>query len=91
MLYWSVTASQIRKAANVTAKECCSQILIFVDSTTCLRTPLAETPYKMKTINVRAMNMTYIISISDIGDETFGEIKNGRKARKNIERNILLY
>jgi len=39
----------------------------------------------IKTINVIAMNTTLIISISNSGDEVFGETKSGRKAKKNID------
>lgn len=67
------------------ANDRCSQIITLGELTTCLRTPFAEMPYRMKTINVIAMNTTLRINISNIGDEVFGETKSGRKAKKNID------
>ena len=67
------------------ANDRCSQIIILGELTTCLRTPFAEIPYRMKIINVIAMNTTLRINISNIGDEVFGETKSGRKAKKNID------
>lgn len=42
-------------------------------------------PYRIKTINVIAMNRTLRINISNIGDELSGETNSGRKAKKNID------
>ena len=67
------------------ANDRCSPIITLGELTTCLRTPFAEMPYRMKTINVIAMNTTLRINISNIGDEVFGETKSGRKAKKNID------
>jgi hypothetical protein len=83
--YWSVTASLIPRAANVAANDRCNPIIILGELTTCLRTPFAEMPYSMKTVNVIAMNTTLRINISNIGDEALGETKSGRKAKKNID------
>jgi len=83
--YWSVIASLIPRAANVAANDRCSQIIILGELTTCLRTPFAEMPYRIKIIKVIAMNTTLRINISNIGDEVFGETKSGRKAKKNID------
>ena len=69
----------------MTANDRCSQTIILGELTTCLRTPFADMPYRMKTINVIVMNTMLKISISNIADEVFGETKSGRKAKKNID------
>ncbi len=85
MSYWSVIASLKPRAANVAANDCCSQIIILGELTTCLLTPFAEMPYRIKIINVIAINTTPRRNISNIGDEVFAEIKRGRKVKKNID------
>ena len=67
------------------ANDRCSQTIRLGELTTYLRTPFAETPYKIKMINVIAMNEALRINISKIGDEVFGGTKSGRKAKKNID------
>ena len=86
MNYCSVIASLAPRAANVAANDLCSQTINLGELTTYLRTPLAETPYKINMINVIAMKTTLRINISNIGDDVFGETKSGRKAKKNIDR-----
>jgi len=83
--YCSVIASLTPRAANVAANDLCSQKISLGELTTYLRTPFAETPYKINMINVIAMNTMLRINISNIGDEVFGETKSGRKAKKNID------
>ena len=85
MNYWSVIASLIPRAANVAANDRCNKTIILGELITCLLTPFAEMPYRIKIINVIAMNTTLRINISNIGDEVFAEIKRGRKAKKNID------
>ncbi len=83
MRYRSVVASLTPWAAYVAAKDRLSQTMTFGELTTCLRTPLAKTPYIVKMVKVIAMKTTLSSNSSTRGDEAFGEIASGRNAKKN--------
>jgi len=85
VIYCSVSASLTPRIANVVANDLCNHTTSLGELTTYLRTPFAETPYKIKMINVMAINVKPRTSISKIGDTLSGETKSGRKAKKNID------
>ena len=78
-------ASLTPRAAKTAANDRCIQVVIFGEFTIYLRTPLADRPYKIKTIRVIAMNTTLKINICSSGDAASGETKRGKKARKNMD------